>query len=565
MNRATGRKFVWCLSVFSLASGCNRAPDVATQDGTAQRVASTLSPQLEKQRPPGAPADLPPEKWAAWTVQQRRAEQAQAAPQATAAASDRQGRVLDEIAAIKRVPFAQLQPLEGRGVLVFEPQAPVAMANFGAGCGRWLHLQVSGQNAFGRTPLWGAPDSARYEAGFPNLRLNASQARRIGRATGVSHVAVGQLSGRGEKLKLRYELLSIDGTSHGAWMLGGSRDGLRNALPGLARSMIGALKTPPEVPSRVELTASELEFVGGTAWSGPWRASSAAQQARLRALASRSTLAAVLAFRLKLWRDVADFANLRAALPLMEKEAPRNALILASWARDTGDYNAPSLSILQASARKWPNNYVIASALMRRCAKENLWPQSQAWAETAVRAAPGYAGAWLDMNETLKAQAEAIRQSRFSNDISPVEGAQLDKLYGLAWKACERAVKLSPRRAQAWQELSSAATFGGDQALAISALWRAVQLGPDDSNIYAWGFQIFQPKWFDQPAQLLKLARLAASRAKTMEVPAAEMVHALRAAGLHSQVVPILETCLRRDPRNIQARDEFNRAIMEST
>lgn len=48
-----------------------------------------------------------------------------------------------------------LKPVpSGNGLIVFEPIATdAALADFGAGCGRWLHLMVAGQSALGKTPL----------------------------------------------------------------------------------------------------------------------------------------------------------------------------------------------------------------------------------------------------------------------------------------------------------------------------------------------------------------------------------------------------------------------------
>lgn len=62
---------------------------------------------------------------------------------------------------------AQLTQMDsGPGVLVCEPVATGAdrtAADFGAGCGRWLHLIVAGHGELGKTPSWFCADYARRE------------------------------------------------------------------------------------------------------------------------------------------------------------------------------------------------------------------------------------------------------------------------------------------------------------------------------------------------------------------------------------------------------------------
>lgn len=84
----------------------------------------------------------------------------------------------------------------GPGIAVFEPVAKVSdsqSVNFGAVCGRWLHLNVGGQGAFGKTPLWGQLEDARAQFKYSSLRLTEAKVRALANSLGLTHVAVGEI------------------------------------------------------------------------------------------------------------------------------------------------------------------------------------------------------------------------------------------------------------------------------------------------------------------------------------------------------------------------------------
>lgn len=86
-----------------------------------------------------------------------------------------------------------LPPLDsGPGIAVCEPtvqKSALRLANFGAGCGRWLHLHVGGQGEFGKTPLWGSMDDARRDMNRPDLRFAKADALQLAQKLGATHVA----------------------------------------------------------------------------------------------------------------------------------------------------------------------------------------------------------------------------------------------------------------------------------------------------------------------------------------------------------------------------------------
>jgi tetratricopeptide (TPR) repeat protein len=451
----------------------------------------------------------------------------------------------------------------GRGLIVFEPvgtaESGGRSSGLGAGCGRWLHLHAAGQGALGRTPFWGSVDDARRALGFSSLQLGTKEAQAVARFTGATHVAVGKISGAGAAARLSYQIYDAgSGQVFGGPVAASARpEALGAALPEMARQMLARLNVAsPVVPARCELSAGELALVGRAPWK--YRYGIKAPEVRaLQVLAPRSALAGLL------WMRLGDLNSSQWAstLPQQVQLAPQNTLVLGDAARQAVLATRPQRAAYDAALAKWPSNFLLQSgqAYWRKHNADRAGDVSHT--EAALKSSPQSAFAWTEMSEVLWRVSQDVRQSRYAGQISGGEWRFLNKAYADALACANRAVALAPRDSFAWSNLAQAATFGGDSALADRALWKALALDPANEDAYGWGFQMYQPKWNNDPAKMLKLAKLAGANANRFWVPADDMVAALHATQQQAAKEPILAQIVALDPQNAQALAEYGSCL----
>src|SRR5205807_8581268 len=106
--------------------------------------------------------------------------------------------------------------MSGPGVLVAEPVAAGGrdeLANFGAGCGRWLHLIIGGQGEFGKTPLWSDNEITWTGLGRNDLRLTradlATLSKRPSLSLGITYLALGEIRRTANSVTLTYQWWSV--------------------------------------------------------------------------------------------------------------------------------------------------------------------------------------------------------------------------------------------------------------------------------------------------------------------------------------------------------------------
>ena len=467
---------------------------------------------------------------------------------------------------IARTSPANLTPLSsGFGLIVFEPEMPIAAdisrapaMYFAAGCGRWLHLNASGQGALGKTPSWGAVEYARRATSAKSLRLGAIEASKVAQMSGATHFACGSFSGEPQST-LSYQIYDV--ATHrllGAPIAAtGDRARIILSLPQMARQMGARLKiAAPVLPARCELDDKALSLVGRVAWE-PQRVLSMQDNLALEKLAPRSSLAALL------WMRGAKLkpSQWPVAIARQIKLAPFNTLALCDVCRmDIAD-TTPQRVLFDALDKRYPNNYLLQSAGVWWCRFKGNRGGEVAHAQNAVRCATDNWLAWHQLSSTLFNVSEDVRQSRFSAQISGAEQGFLDAVYADSLDCAQRAVQLAPTDSRPYSRVAEAATFAGDMNLADRALWQALSIDPADADAYNWGFQFYQPKWHPNPAKLLKLAKTAAANADKFFVPADDMVSALHETRQQSAKEPILAQCVRLDPKNAQSLYQYGACL----
>ena len=398
--------------------------------------------------------------------------------------------------------MVRLAPIgNGRGIVVCEPTAAEtdeATANFGAGCGRWLHLTLAGQPELGATPTWGEIDMARRELGSDDLRLNVAQAAKLRGMLGISHVAVGSIKGTLQHCRLSYQLrdLAKNVPVGPPLEIEGAPEAILKQLPRLAGKLAVALGVDvPIVPSAASISASDIAFLGSISWKAepPLSADSVK---RLQILARTDALGALTLLQHKDDLSLSDaqiVASAQDALAIPAINLAAVSAIVLGCPRASNE-------LLDKASASWfakvPRNYQVLAAAMRREAARQQWIKQRGDAESAVRIAPLNPGAWLRLADAISEATDSVRHARTIGGMNDAELAQVEVAYPLWQASVRRATQLDPHSSRAWYSLSISSAFMGDGDTADSALAQSMQCTPLDDNVYFWCVQLYEYKWF---------------------------------------------------------------------
>src|SRR5207249_3429515 len=87
----------------------------------------------------------------------------------------------------------------------------------------------------------------------------------------------------------------------------------------------------------------------------------------------------------------------------------------------------------------------------------------------------------------------------------------------------------------------------GNGEVAESAIWKAIRLRRGNPYAYAWGLDLFAPKWFADDAQREKIAKLAASDHYDSSKARLHVAEALYAAGWPDLAQRLLRSAAERE------------------
>jgi tetratricopeptide (TPR) repeat protein len=414
-----------------------------------------------------------------------------------------------------------ITPVEsGPGLLVCEPVAAgagAATASFGAGCGRWLNFTVGANPELGKTPLWSAVGANASELGLHNLRLTAAPALRLGTSLGLTHVALGEVRGSGTRATLTYRILGVPGGKPVGTPLrvSGTRGAILAALPGMARDIALRLRVKqPRAAAKPTETPDELAVLGRLPWSPDELPRP--QLDKLDKISRHSALAGLLFLINR--AAIEDSGLMIDVVDLLITQQPENPLVLAQIGRSSADAQAGETSAyasrLPPLLAKYPNNALLNKAAMHAAREAGDFAKELEANRQTVRCSFRSPNLWLGLGESYYAQSHRIREGKTVDRLTPEQLAACQNLYQQWLKATEHGVELNRGSAHAWQQLSSAAAFAGDRKLAATAFEKALKLNPRSSEMYHWGLQLYQPKWYPNPAREAQLVRQAAAVAQ---------------------------------------------------
>jgi tetratricopeptide (TPR) repeat protein len=453
---------------------------------------------------------------------------------------------------------AKLSP----GLVVAEPVAQNASAelvDFGTGCGRWLHLHAGGHGELRQTPLWGQIADARDVLPRTDLRLTNADAARFATLIGVTHLALGTISGDGARATLSYRLYQTQPKLRAVgspFTASGTHQQIVQKLPQLASGMAKALGVASPRVAAPKIASADFTLLGGVPWKAKFGKPVAPNVAsRLAALSSREPLAGVLFLRSG--KPRANKPLLAATLSNLMKTAPQNTIAVADVARFYMADIVAHEKVVSGLRKRYPKNYLAATSEMQLQKEAGDWALAQSAAEDAVHAAPQSARAWLDLGTLLSNHAQSVRNSKYAAEMSASERSTVYALYPQQLSAVWRATQLTPQDSLVWSEVAEAATFNGNRGLADTSLWKAHALDKSNNDVYSWGLQMYQPKWGGDQKKLLQIARLAVQHGDPDDFPAFGLVDAIFFGGLKDQREELLAAAVKRSPKNVIVNYEY--------
>ncbi len=456
------------------------------------------------------------------------------------------------------------------GLVVCAPMcATTDMGRFGDGCGRWLELMAAGQPEMGQSSLWQGLGRAQQELVRSDLRLALPDARKLARILGVTHAALGRLSGTASHETLTYQVWRIpQGTPVSTPVtVSGSQAQILAGLSGLARTLAARLGVAaPRIPTAFGGSPADMALLGGLPLS-PGEVIADADAERLCALAPHEPLATL--FYLNCARPGGETERLKTARLLLA-QLPENSLAWVTVGWVDAYALQPAGAALARNSGRFPQNSLFALC--------DVWHSRVAYdrktelvaAERVTRDAPRSPASWLTLAYTLAHIAEDVRKSRLAGHMSPAEWAYLNRVYPQWLAATERAVALDPDDGTAWQRLAVAATFVDNRRLADAAFWKSARLDPDKAEALSWGLQMFQPKWGGSPATLSKVAALATAQHYDNVQGGLTVASSLTGAGFDAQaksltaaLVAEYQANVQRSPNDAAARSRLAASLVE--
>ena len=425
----------------------------------------------------------------------------------------------------------------GPGLVVCEPapkDVPQKVADFGDGCGRWLHVIVAGQPEFSKTPLWSFVDEARRALKRADLRLSPSEAAQLRSLLGITHSATGELKRSGQTgFTLTYQVWAHPGKKPvGAPVsVTGSEQEICAGLPKLAAELQRRLgMAAPRVPEKTAESVEELRFVGGIPWVPDERLST--QQlgqlermamgrfgaARSDGKANVSVVSTLLVSEHQAKLQNAGWLGKNGSRVLLAQ--PENTILLAEVYGSALLTSAPVSEEWEARrtalSARYPNNYLLRACDVFACRSRGQWKNARASMEMAVRCARQSPQAWMGLHNTIFDEARTIRRGRTIDAMSPAELKRCEALYAEAIPLAVMAANVAPELSVVWETLSSAAAFLGDMELADEAFWLAVERDPADADLLAWGLHLYHPKWIGDQKRLERVADLCLRAAPSL-------------------------------------------------
>ena len=450
----------------------------------------------------------------------------------------------------------------GPGIAILEPITTGVDADtgaFGEACERWLQFRLGDYPELGQMPRWPIQKSLAAEMGLKDSRLTAEAAAPFAAACGYTHFAVGAIVGNADSCTLTYRVYAcrVAAPIGEPIRVSGSRRAITAALPEMLRSILHTINvSPTRLPPTPDLSPEEMVNLG--------RFPQGDSFAHVEAMVSREPLAALLSLNYHI-PPRADAAEYR--FDTLMKLAPGNLTALSMYAESMVNLPQSLKAKIFQAVPQVPNNGLAAlfSYLASRT-RQDLLTRAEHWVESA----PLDARAWGRLAFEYNGYADYIRRGRFANQITQDEWTVLNRLYSRAVSAAHMSVKLDPHYGDGWLQLSKTSTFASMPKEADEALWKAMSLKKVLLGCYLWGLEIYQPKWFDDPDKLKKVATLGVADTNLTPADLGNLANELHYLGFtelakkaHDRMIALCKSDLQKDPFNTYERNFLAIELLE--
>ncbi len=398
----------------------------------------------------------------------------------------------------------------GPGLFIAEPVVATGsedLTNFSSGCRKWLQYTMGDNPELGQMPGLLVDVRLKRELKSQNLQFDLARAVKAGNLVGVTHVAVGTLSGSATNATLTYRVYEIASQKPISTVISekGSSSALVQSLPSIASKLLTSVGiSKPHVPASLNVTPSDIAAIGICDWES-LREQNMTLRGHIKSLSSVLPAAAYIV----VCNDASENRKvaLESARKLMELD-PDNFYNVARLVQAGTDMVLPYEAIFKHNVQKFPNNsgycvYTVWQMALARNPEGLLAAQKH-----CVQCSIHDSDRWAFLSNTQLDAAGEIRKGRTVNNITEAEWKTLNRLYEEALFTGIKAVKLDPLNAYAWLTTARAATFAGVPDIADTALWKGLAVDPSDYRFCNWGLQMYQPKWFGDSEKLNKVGRL---------------------------------------------------------
>lgn len=438
----------------------------------------------------------------------------------------------------------------GFGLFIADPEPSgdvAALRNVSRGYARWLRFAVGNQGELGKTPLWMTAERVLLEMEARRARVTLSEIGRVARAAGVTHTALGQLSGSPARCTLSFQVYAAadEAPVGDPIKVVGTTQQVTAALPDVARRLCSQLGVAqPRLPAATEESTEELAFIGSLPRMLNERFTGA-QEARLREIADRTTLGKMLALdHSSTLQDVGAMNQRADQLAALIPDSPQLWATIGQclYYTTTDHTRSDRKARIEELQRKYPQSFTANAALAFVRYPGKTYADAVAKAEEAVRCSVQNPDGWSVVAMLRSAQGDELRKGRGYNELSAAEREVLPLIYDRWLEATQRQADLDPYFPDVWQQVAVAATFAGEQGVAETSIWKALNAPKPGRMSFWWAFEMYDPKWFGKADELKRVANRAVAASYASQEDRVYVASLLENGGFSQQAKAVLKS-----------------------
>jgi tetratricopeptide (TPR) repeat protein len=480
---------------------------------------------------------------------------------------------LDNAQKIQRLPMDQLTQFDnGHGVIIASPTSTAsADSSLGRGAARWLEWNLGGLPVFGKNAIWYSYVESISYLQRHKINSDSEAAEILSINTGATNVAIGSLTGDKNHLSLSYQWRKFPGNQlmGKAVNISGSPKEIVKQLPRLAEKLAAQLNVKSTFKAPAE-TVAQLQELGNLP-SFPQTDLPDAAIVSLKQLASVSNPARMMYLSFlndsnynglypssrarQEWKKVAE--DLLAA-------NPANTLAWQYVAENNNGNLWGNEAKLIALGKKYPHNYLLNYALTKMYGGQDKMQERRDFSQLTLRCNRQNPRAWTQLADTIYYEADSVRHGCYWSSMNIDQQTFVSDRYEECIPLLETAAKIPHHSASTWADISTVATFAGDDDLIQSAMQKALEADPFSQEALSWALQVYQPKWGGSPDELLPVVKRIVAN-PVMYVRLFKSVNqAIAASGFpkgmkasQQEVKQVLETWLKEHPHDYAARSNY--------